>query len=147
MSDVPQMYKIGELANLANINTRTIDYYTTIGLIAPIERSTSNYRLYSDETLATLHRIEQLKRNKLTLEEIKAILHKRDSDLTEESVTQRLNELELQLSNIEREVKALEPVLKQMKPRQARQLFTKLTPQTAACIEALMLLMNKNTFM
>lgn len=56
------MYRIGELSKLAQISARTIDYYTSIGLIEPAERSAKNYRLYSDETLQRLERIEQMKK-------------------------------------------------------------------------------------
>ncbi len=141
------LYRIGELASLAHISPRTIDYYTSIGLIQPAERSTGNYRLYTNETLVKLERIEQLKKQKLSLEEIKKVLDSWNSITAEESISERLTEIQIQLSKLEREVKELEPVIQQMQPRQARRLYTRLMPQTAACIEALMLLMNKGPLM
>ena len=140
-------YRIGELASLAQISPRTIDYYTSIGLIEPVKRSEGNYRLYSNETLIKLERIEQLKKNKLSLEEIKAVLSNWHLITEEETVSQRLADIQLQLTKLEREVKELEPVIQQLKPRQARRLYTRLMPQTAACIEALMILMNKSSLM
>ena len=68
-----KLYKIGELAKLADVSPRTIDYYTKLSLIEPEKRSDTNYRLYSDETLTRLKRIESMKNEKYTLEEIKAI--------------------------------------------------------------------------
>jgi len=141
------LYRIGELASLAKISPRTIDYYTSIGLIEPVKRSEGNYRLYTNETLIKLERIEQLKKNKLSLEEIKAVLSNWNLITEEERVSQRLVEIQMQLSKLEREVKELEPVIQQLKPRQARRLYTRLMPQTAACIEALMILMNKSSLM
>ena len=141
------LYRIGELASLAQISPRTIHYYTSIGLIEPVKRSEGNYRLYTNETLIKLERIEQLKKNKLSLEEIKAVLNNWNLITEEQRVSQRLAEIQLQLSKLEREVKELEPVIQQMKPRQARRLYTRLMPQTAACIEALMILMNKSSLM
>jgi MerR family copper efflux transcriptional regulator len=44
-----KLYKIGELAKLADVSSRTIDYYTKLNLIEPEKRSDTNYRLYSDE--------------------------------------------------------------------------------------------------
>lgn len=140
-------YRIGELASLAQISTRTIDYYTSIGLIEPVKRSEGNYRLYTNETLIKLERIEQLKKNKLSLEEIKNVLSNWHLITEEETVSQRLADIQLQLTKLEREVKELEPVIQQLKPRQARRLYTRIMPQTAACIEALMLLMNKSSLM
>ncbi|MUT68134.1 MerR family transcriptional regulator [Paenibacillus sp. NEAU-GSW1] len=140
-------YRIGELAKLANISPRTIDFYTSMGLIEPTERSAKNYRLYNDETLQRLERIEQLKKEKYTLDEIKNALAAWEKVTNEEQVSQKLMNLQQHLSQLERDVKELEPVLKQLKPRQANKLYTRLMPQTAACIEALMLLINKGNFM
>ncbi|WP_042162834.1 MerR family transcriptional regulator [Paenibacillus gorillae] len=142
-----KLYRIGELAKLANISARTIDFYTSMGLIEPSERSAKNYRLYNDETLLRLERIEKMKKEKYTLDEIKVSLAAWGSVTAEEQVSQKLMDLQQHLSQLEREVKELEPVLKQMKPKQANKLYTRLMPQTAACIEALMLLINKGNFM
>lgn len=142
-----KLYRIGELAKEANISPRTIDFYTSTGLIEPTERSAKNYRLYNTETLHRLKRIEQMKKEKYTLDEIKAALEDWGKVTAEEQVSQRLMDLQQHLSQLEREVKELEPVIKQMKPRQANRLYTRLMPQTAACIEALMLLINKSNLM
>ncbi|MOA02615.1 HTH-type transcriptional regulator HmrR [compost metagenome] len=141
------MYRIGELAKLANISSRTIDYYTSIGLIEAAGRSASNYRLYSDETLQRLERIEHLKKEKYTLDEIKATIEKWRSITPEELVSRKLTDLQHHLTMLEREAKELEPVIKNLKPKQANHLYTRLMPQTAACIEALMLLFNKSSLM
>ncbi|WP_337101524.1 MerR family transcriptional regulator [Paenibacillus sp. YIM B09110] len=141
------LYRIGELSKLTQISQRTLDYYTSIGLIEPAERSAKNYRLYAHETLLRLERIEQLKKDKYTLDEIKVNLKTWSKVTPEEHVSQRLTDLQHQLSQLERQVKELEPDIKKLKPKQANQLYTRLVPQTAACIEALMLLINKGPFM
>jgi DNA-binding transcriptional MerR regulator len=141
------LYRIGELAQISGISPRTIDYYTGMGLLTPVKRSEGNYRLYDDETLERIRRIEQLKAQKFTLEEIKekfAILNRVTPN---EQVTKKLADLQSHLSLVEREVKELEPVLEQLKPQQAKRLFRALTPQTAACIEALLLLLGKSNLM
>ncbi|MWC28919.1 MerR family transcriptional regulator [Paenibacillus sp. MMS18-CY102] len=141
------LYRIGELAKKANVSPRTIDYYTSLGLIEPERRSDKNYRLYCDETLIRLKRIEQMKAEKYSLDEIKRELRDWNKVTSEEEVSQKLSELQHQLVKLEREVKELEPVLNQLKPRQANRLYTRIIPQTAACVEALMLLMNKSNLM
>jgi len=143
----PRLYRIGELSALAGISPRTIDYYTGLGLLAPIKRSTGNYRLYDDETLARIRRIEQLKAQKYTLEEIREQFTSMNRVVTDEAVSRKLTDLQSHLAQLEREVKELEPVLEQLKPQQAKRLFRALTPQTAACVEALLLLMGKSNFM
>ncbi|HZG56599.1 MerR family transcriptional regulator [Paenibacillus sp.] len=131
------------MAALCEVSPRTIDYYTKIGLIEPTERSSTNYRLYGDETLQQLKRIEWLKQQKLTLEEIKGLLLGIGKVTSEEAVTDRLTALRLQMIQLEREAKAIAPILEQLKPKQARSLLKSLSPQTAACIEALLLLLGK----
>ncbi|MEW5552596.1 MerR family transcriptional regulator [Peribacillus frigoritolerans] len=67
--------KIGELAEMANVTKRTVDYYTNLGLLKA-ERSASNYRYYSVGELERLRRIEGYKRENLSLEDIKEIFKK-----------------------------------------------------------------------
>lgn len=141
-----RLYKIGQLSKLAKLSPRTIDYYTNLGLIQPEKRSDSNYRYYSDETLARLQRISQMKNEKYTLEEIKASLNQLDKVSHVEQVTDRLAALQLQLTHLEREVKELGPIIEQLKPAQAQNLSKMITPRCAALVEALLLLLGKGPF-
>jgi len=138
-----KLYRIGELSKAANISERTIDYYTKLGLIAPEQRSEKNYRLYSHETLAALERINQLKLEKYTLEEIKSLMSKWSLAAPEANVSGKLVELEVHMQQLEREVKALEPIIHQLKPGQARRALANLLPQGAACMEAIRLLLSQ----
>jgi len=135
------------LAKKANGSPRTIDFYTTIGLIQPVKRSAKNYRLYGSETLDRLERIEQMKNEKLTLDEIKTVLDQWSKVSPEEHIHRKLTDLQLHLSQLERDVKELEPVIGRLKPQQAKNVYKRLMPQTAACIEALMILINKGPLM
>lgn len=142
-----KLYRIGELARISGISPRTIDYYTGLGLLSPVKRSDGNYRLYNDETLERIRRIEQLKAQKFTLEEIREKFAAINRVTPDEQMTRKLADLQEHLTLLEREVKELEPALEQLKPQQAKRLFRALTPQTAACIEALLLLLNKSNLM
>ncbi|MBM7563710.1 DNA-binding transcriptional MerR regulator [Paenibacillus sacheonensis] len=141
------LYRIGELSKLAGVSPRTIDFYTSMGLIEPERRSAKNYRLYSDETLSRLKRIVQMKQDKYSLDEIKTSLSGWGKVSSHEEVSEQLIELEIHLEQLQREVKAIEPVISQLKPGQAKQVFKRLIPQTAACVETLMLLLNKGGIM
>ncbi|WP_342565524.1 MerR family transcriptional regulator [Paenibacillus sp. FSL R7-0345] len=138
------LYRIGELAKAASLSERTIDYYTKLGLIKPESRSMKNYRLYSHETLAALERINQLKHEKYTLDEIKSMMDKWNTAAPEADVSDKLVELELQMQRLEREVKALEPMINGLKPVQARRALAALIPQGVACMEAIKLLLMQN---
>ncbi|NOU97937.1 MerR family transcriptional regulator [Paenibacillus sp. LMG 31456] len=139
-----KLFKIGELARLSEVSSRTIDYYTKLGLIEPEARSDTNYRLYSDETLTRLKRIENMKREKYTLEEIKASLQLWTKISKDEVVTEKLTSLQLHLQQLQKEVLEISPILERLKPSQLKKLNKVLTPHTAACIEALLLLLGKS---
>lgn len=138
-----KLYKIGQLARISEVSPRTIDYYTKMGLIAPEKRSDTNYRLYSDETLARLKRIESMKREKYTLEEIKASLSKWNKVSQDDLVTDKLTSLQHLINQVEKEAKEAEILVEKLKPSQLKNLHKMLTPSAAACIEALLLLLGK----
>lgn len=138
-----KLYRIGELAKATNVSARTIDYYTQLGLIEPEKRSGSNYRFYNEETVARLKWIETMKKEKNSLEEIKSSLLKLDKLGHENVVTEKLTRLQLHMQQLEKEVKELGPLIEKLKPNQAKQAFKLLTPHSAACIEALLLLLGK----
>ena len=59
MRDHPDCTVLENSSKLAGVSPRTIDYlYFFMGLIEPEMRSAKNYRLYSDETLLRLKRID-----------------------------------------------------------------------------------------
>jgi MerR family copper efflux transcriptional regulator len=138
-----KLYRIGELAKLSNVSQRTIDYYTKLGLIDPDKRSDTNYRYYSDETLSRLKRIDIMKKEKYSLEEIKNSFEQWDRVSHDGEVTDKLSTLQLHLHQLEKEVKELSPLFDQLRPNQVKQAFKIITPQSAACIEALLLLLGK----
>jgi MerR family transcriptional regulator, copper efflux regulator len=138
-----KLYRIGELAKISNVSQRTIDYYTKLGLIDPDKRSDKNYRYYSDETLSRLKRIESLKKEKYSLEEIKNSFVQWEKVSHDGEVTDKLSALNLHLHQLEKEVKELSPLFDHLKPNQVKQAFKILTPQSAACIEALLILLGK----
>ncbi|WP_438448606.1 MerR family transcriptional regulator [Gorillibacterium sp. sgz5001074] len=137
------LYRVGELAKLTDTSPRTIDYYTQLGLIHPVKRMDNHYRYYNDETISRLKRIETMKKEKYSLEEIKANLDRLDRVSSQEDVADKLTSLQLHMQQLEKEVKELEPLIDQLKPNQAKQLFKLLTPHGAACIEAIMILLGK----
>jgi DNA-binding transcriptional MerR regulator len=62
--------KIGELADRAGVNHRTLRYYERLGLIAPAHKADSGHRYYDETALVRLRRIQQLKTLGLSLDEI-----------------------------------------------------------------------------
>ena len=74
------MRTISQVAELANISIRTLQYYDEIGLLKPSELTKSSYRLYNEEALQKLQQILFFKELGFKLKEIKEILQKPDFD-------------------------------------------------------------------
>jgi hypothetical protein len=59
-------------------------------------------------------------------------------------VTEKLTSLQLHLQQLQKEVQEISPIIERLKPSQLKKLNKVLTPHTAACIEALLLLLGKS---
>ena len=107
--------KIGELARLAGTNVETIRYYERDGLLPIPARSDGNYRIYGEAHVQRLSFIRRCRGLDMTLDEIRVLLHFKESpqencadvnSLLERHighVTQRmqeLQELERQLNDL-----------------------------------------------
>ena len=107
--------KIGELARLAGTNVETIRYYERDGLLPMPARSEGNYRIYGETHAQRLFFIRRCRGLDMTLDEIRVLLHFKESPLENCAdvnsllerhighVTQRmqeLQELERQLNDL-----------------------------------------------
>lgn len=66
-----RLMKIGELAKAVNENVSTIRFWTKVGLLEIADITDSNYQLYSQEALERCKKIQQLKKQRATINEIK----------------------------------------------------------------------------
>lgn len=66
--------RIGELSQKAGVTPRTVRYYEKLGLLQPSDRDGKGFRYYTEVELARLHKINALKQNSLTLEEIQQVI-------------------------------------------------------------------------
>ncbi|MEZ5244604.1 MAG: heavy metal-responsive transcriptional regulator [Acidimicrobiales bacterium] len=71
--------KIGELADLASVSTKTIRYYESIGLLAEPDRTPSGYRDYDGAATERLRFIRDAQATGLTLAEIQSVLELKDA--------------------------------------------------------------------
>lgn len=137
------MYKIGEIADLAGVSRRTIDYYTKLGLLKPL-RSESNYRYYSEDTLIRLKLIEGLKEKRLILEEIKEHFRLLDNVLIQnksscENHPVDLGTLQGQVKQLENQLAQLQPAAAGLEPKQAALLTKQILIQSTTLIQSLLL--------
>lgn len=94
--------RIGELAQLANVTKRTVDYYTNLGLLKP-ERSASNYRYYKYGELERLRKIVTYKKKQHSLDHIRMMLNQEGESKinpSEEQLNEKLNDLNEELQMV-----------------------------------------------
>lgn len=85
-----EVLKIGELARQTGCPVETIRYYERDGLLPAPERSEGNYRLYDSTHVERLLFIRRCRSLDMTLDEIRVLLHFRD---TPEDNCEAVNEL------------------------------------------------------
>jgi Cd(II)/Pb(II)-responsive transcriptional regulator len=71
--------KIGELARRSGTQVATIRFYESKGLLHPPARSVGNYRLYTTDHAERLLFIRRCRTLDMSLEEIRSLLHFKDS--------------------------------------------------------------------
>jgi len=86
-------YKIGELANIVEMSTRTIRYYEEIGLLNSVKRIEGGKRVYTDRDVQRLKFIKRLKHLGLTLLEMHELEDIYQIHRTNKKVLPRLLEL------------------------------------------------------
>jgi DNA-binding transcriptional MerR regulator len=66
--------RIGELASIADVSTKTIRYYESLGLVAEPPRTPSGYREYEPADAERLQFIREAQATGLSLAEIQSVL-------------------------------------------------------------------------
>ncbi|MFJ6673234.1 MerR family transcriptional regulator [Actinosynnema sp. NPDC091369] len=84
------LLKIGELAARAQVSPRTVDHYTSLGLLTPAKRTASNYRLYDPSDVERIHLVQRLEVQGVPLEEIAGAMRDRHVDLG--AILERIDE-------------------------------------------------------
>jgi MerR family copper efflux transcriptional regulator len=72
------LLKIGAVAKTVGVGVQTLHYYERLGLLPKPQRSATNYRLYSPDTVRRVRFIKKAQAIGLTLEETKQILDLKD---------------------------------------------------------------------
>ncbi|MDW3218700.1 MAG: heavy metal-responsive transcriptional regulator [Acidimicrobiales bacterium] len=97
--------KIGELAEQADVTTKTIRYYESIGLLAEPGRTPSGYRDYDATAAERLRFIRDAQATGLSLAEIQSVLELKDTGANSCSHTRSL--LERHLADLDDQIERL----------------------------------------
>ncbi|MBS6955737.1 MAG: MerR family transcriptional regulator [Enterocloster asparagiformis] len=103
-----ELFTIGEMAELFQINIRTLRYYDDIGLLKPESvNPDTGYRYYSTKQFERLNTIKYLRTLNMPLEKMKQFFQNRDARVMEQILEDQLiatrDQLE-QLRNMERKL-------------------------------------------
>lgn len=109
------LYTIGQLAKRASVNIQTIRFYEKKGILKPVERRESGYRLYDDECFKQLGFILRSKELGFSLQEISELLDLRfpssqNCDAVKNKVHQKLADVRSKITQL----KQLESTLKSL---------------------------------
>lgn len=98
--------KIGELGQRAEVSTKTIRYYESIGLLDEPARTSSGYRDYDDEALERLQFVRDAQATGLSLSEVASVLELKGAGETSCAHTSSL--LERHLLDIDEQIARLQ---------------------------------------
>ena len=71
-------FSIGELSQMSNLSTATINYYVKIGVLTPPKKINKTRAIYSETHIKILKTIKNLKEKKINLNGIKEIINNSD---------------------------------------------------------------------
>ena len=120
------------------MSKRTIDYYTSIGLLKA-ERSKSNYRIYSDESLDDLKFIEECKSLHFPLDEIRRKLDMRKTkNIRESEVEKHVSAVTQQMKQLNSDLFDLIPILEKLDDQQKMKFNKNLSLLRSALMNSLL---------
>lgn len=93
------LLRIGKVAERAGLSLRTVRYYEETGLVVPSGRTEGGFRLYSEDDVARLLAVKQMKPLGLTLEEMSDLLELLER--TESPAALTSDELDLAAAQLE----------------------------------------------
>jgi Cd(II)/Pb(II)-responsive transcriptional regulator len=110
--------KIGELARLAGSNVETIRYYERDGLLPVPARSVGNYRIYGETHVQRLFFIRHCRSLDMTLDEIRVLLHFKESPQENCADVNRL--LDRHIGHVAQRMQELQELERQLKDLRER---------------------------
>lgn len=104
----PKTFTIGRVAKGAAVNIQTVRYYERIGILKPVARLDSGYRLYNDSAIRTLKFIKHAQELGFSLEEIQELLNLKAEKKSKCKEVQ--GKAEAQIEAVEEKIRNLERI-------------------------------------
>lgn len=133
------LYRIGQLAELATVSRRTIDYYTQLGMLN-YERN-GRYRYYTEDAIKRLRMISRYKEQNMPLTTIKERLNIwSDTTCDSREILAKVDKIAVDFQELEREMLALKPFLNQLNEKQQKFVVQQLSIRGEALLSTMKLL-------
>ncbi|WP_285769357.1 MerR family transcriptional regulator [Peribacillus sp. SI8-4] len=134
------IYRIGQLAELANVSRRTIDYYTQLGMLN-YEKTGSRYRYYTEDALNRLRMINRYKEQNMPLNDIKERLQVwKETTVDSEHVLFKMDQIANDLKGLENELMELKPLLDQLDEQQVKFAVKQLSVRSSSLLSIIAML-------
>lgn len=113
---------IGQLAKAAKVNIQTVRFYERQGILKPVNRTDSGYRVYDKESLRRLNFILQAKELGFSLKEINDLLVLRvrsvqTCDRVRKKAQEKLTDIQGKISQLKKMEKTLKELVGNCKNR------------------------------
>lgn len=103
------IYTVGEMAKVLNVNTSTLRYYDSEGLLPFVERSSGGMRMFSEKDYEALMVINCLKKSGLSIREIKQFIEWAMQG--DETIEQRLELFTTRREAVQKQIAELQQTL------------------------------------
>ena len=100
--NMKETYSIGQLANLAGVSVKTLRVYERKGLLVPERNEENSYRIYGDEAVKTLEKIQLMKYLDFSLDQISEFLQLYENISREKMLREQKRLLERKSEQIDR---------------------------------------------
>ncbi len=120
------MYTIGQVAKKYSLSRSALIYYDSIGVLTPGGRSGSNYRLYSEDDLKKMDRIQLFRSAGLSLEAISSLLEKENDELNS-TLENRLYTINNEIQGLRDQQKVILKILENESLERSTRVITKET--------------------
>ena len=110
-----QTYTIGELAEIAGVSTKTLRVYERKGLLIPERNAENGYRIYTEDAVRELEKIQIMKYLDFSLEQIEGFLQRYENVGREEMLIEQKRLLEKKREQLNSVISCVEQAIVECK--------------------------------
>lgn len=119
------METVSALSTKSGLSRSALLYYDRLGLLKPLKRSRSGYRLYSSADAARLEQICLFRQMGIPLREMKRLLENPGGNASAEMLRRRLRVLSREINNLRTQQRCILEILKQKQLQQGGKMINK----------------------